>query len=803
MSKCRLSLTLSAVGLCLMLAACAAAPDSSRLSDAKDAAPQVNADSAGLPSLPSPDQLSARNTAMGPGPFLRSEGNDFLPLEAHSNLQESGSGSSGEFSPAYTPGGPLSGLAYGVYLLDTTGYTGPNFYVLDWDTAPADGSAFMAIANFDLNRWEWFAVPANNIVSPGAVAFDDRYRDANGSTFLALALTGSLPASLDYVRLGDNLPPIPALNASPDSGSTADSFTLDASASFDQDGEVANYSFFANNQTFDNGIDPVLENVSFSEAGDQFCVVTVTDDDGQQEQANVTIPVALGPLAVLGVSKSRMDVTETINFDASGSEAGEGAVITKYEFDPEGDGSFMDNGADATLENFSYSLAGYFNATLRITNDSNQTGTTVMPIRVDWRRTFNSAGYVGIYELLPAPDGGCFVCGTVENDALLMRLGPDGTVTWKRRLRSDSAAELDDFSGMAINGNGDLYVIGRQHYNPGLGVLRYLKLLQVDPADGGLAFEKFILLGGEQPNTGDLDLLVDSQNDLYYVGRVEDGTRTDICVFRMDSNGVLEQGVRWDDNGSNLSRSFGGATIDSSDNLYINTYSQVETNSAGRRLLLLSLTPGLSERWSRLLEITHNSETPDMLGEGICVSGGSVFVTATLESTDHYRGVLLKAGTDGSLTLSRAFSPQANVAELGLGHCFPDGFGGFWTSGMSQDPSSSNIDAALFHFSSGLDFQLSKHFGLNGNDDDAANCGPAIGSGGELFYGGYVVAHNSVFNDYVYNFETLDSVDWQTPGQAQDIDDFPASTIVQNTNWEDFSFADSDSGGGFVMRYNP
>lgn len=792
---------LSLALLSLVLAACSAGTQQSRPVDVAPARPLLSG--AGLPALPALAQLSARQTAAGPGGFLRSEGNDFLPLEAHANLLESGSGSSGEFSPAYSPGGPLSGLAYGVYLLDSTGYAGPNFYVLDWDSAPAADTAYVALANFELGRWEWYALPANNIVSPGAAAFDDTYRDANGYTYIAVVVSGAAAASLDYVRLGDNLPPLPALSADPPAGSTADSFTLDASASFDPDGEVANYSFFANNQTFDNGINPVLQNVTFTDPGDQFCVVTVTDDDGQQEQANVTIPVAPGPIAVLEVSSPRIDLSETINFDAGLSEAGTG-TITKYEFDPEGDGSFIDNGMTDALNGFSYSAAGIFNATVRVTNDSNETDTAIIVVRVDWRHSYTDSG---IRQIIALPDGSCFLCGTTYlgategTDGLVMRLDPQGGIVWKRRLYTSMFGASDVVHGIALGSGGDLYAladIGRVSGN-------FLLLLQLDPADGGLAFSKFLDPGaGTSLDAvgGYAGLVADSQGDLHIAGEFNGPNRNEILLFRCSADGSFEQSERWSENDAPDGRFFGGLAIDSSDQLYLSSHSSLESAGA-LRVNLLSLDRDHAERWDRVLSVSYGSEELYGYAQGICVSGGALYLSGECSGINSglTYPLLLKAGTDGSLGWLRV--PELQLGDLysGFGPCAGDGSGGVLCGGYAQG--AAGTLASLFRFNADGSLPLSKHYGLAGEYDDSSDCAPVSGPGGALYLGSQCDSQGVVFNDYVYSFITPEAFDWATPALAQDIDANSSSSNVLSVDFTDFSFTGTDSGGGFVSRYHP
>ncbi len=757
-----------------------------------------------LPRLPLPSQLVARDVSLGgPANDWRAEGSEFLAGYPSAHLAAAGVASSGDFSPAYTPGGPLSGLAYGIYCLDTPDYAGPNFYVLDWDTAPAEGSAFMAIANFDLNRWEWFAVPANNIVSPGAIAFDDRYRNADNNTFIALALGGSTPASLDYVRLGDNQAPLPDLSATPPGGSTADSFTLDASLSSDPDGAIVNYTFFANEQLFDNGTDPVLENVVFSEAGDQFCVVTVTDDDGQQEQANVTIPVTQGPSAVLEVSSPRIDLSQSINFDAGLSEAGAG-TITKYEFDPEGDGSFIDNGTTDALNGFTYSAAGIFNATVRITNDSNQTDTAIIVIRVDWRHSYSDSN---IRQIIPLPDGSSFLCGTTYlgategTDGLLMRLDPQGAVVWKRRLYTSMFGASDVMHGIALGSGGELYALADISRNSG----NFMLLLQLDPADGGLNFSKAIDPGAGTSLdvvTGYAGLVTDSQGDVHIAGEFNGPNRNEILLFRCSADGSLEQSRRWSENDNAAGRFFGGLAIDGSDRLYLSTHSPLESGAA-LRVNLLSLDRDHAELWDRVLSVSYDSEELDSYARGVCVSGAGVYLSGQGSGAVSGRTypLLLKAGTDGSFEWLRVPELLSGDLYAGFGPCGSDGSGGVLCGGYTQNPFGTL--ASLFRVNADGSLALSKHYGLGAEYDSSGDCAPVSGPGGALFLGAQCDSHGVVFNDYVYSFLTPDSFDWATPALAQDIDPNASGSSVLSVDFADFSFSGSDSGGGFVMRYHP
>jgi hypothetical protein len=216
---------------------------------------------------------------------------------------------------------------------------------------------------------------------------------------------------------------------------------------------------------------------------------------------------------------------------------------------------------------------------------------------------------------------------------------------------------------------------------------------------------------------------------------------------------------------------------------------------------VLSLSRDLAQRWDRLLTITHNAETPDLLGQGICVSAGSIFVTATLESSDHKRGIVLKLGPDGSLLNSNVLSAPVGLGDWDLGHCCGDGLGGFWCSGIIDD-GNGGTDSLLSFFNFNLFPQATHQFGAFGPADDSENCGPAIGGAGEVYHGGYFSQHSVVVNDVVLSGDAVDSMNWQDNG-AQDIDNLAGGAFTEPSVVEDFSFSDADNGGGFVLRYQP
>ncbi|MCB1188653.1 hypothetical protein KDL29_15940 [bacterium] len=109
-----------------------------------------------------------------------------------------------QYSPNYDPGNGGLEPAWAVFNLDLTGSSPDPELRLIWTTAPAAGSAWLGIANFGTNRWDWQSAPVDGgPVDFGSLQF---YKNASSNhLYVVVLLTGTDGANLHRVRLGQAL----------------------------------------------------------------------------------------------------------------------------------------------------------------------------------------------------------------------------------------------------------------------------------------------------------------------------------------------------------------------------------------------------------------------------------------------------------------------------------------------------------------------------------------------------------------------------------------------------------------------
>jgi len=157
---------------------------------------------------------------------------------------------------------------------------------------------------------------------------------------------------------------------------------LDASGSFDPDGEVVMYEWdFNDDESIDlnTGIDPHAEYI-YPEPGVYVPRVWVTDNSGASVVASAEVEVRenIRPHAELVATPDFGNPPFVVNFDASGSSDEDGTIVS-YEWDWDGDGIF-----DASTDNdphwsWEYEVSGEFLAAVKVTDDSggSDTGTVL------------------------------------------------------------------------------------------------------------------------------------------------------------------------------------------------------------------------------------------------------------------------------------------------------------------------------------------------------------------------------------------------------------------------------------------
>ncbi len=173
----------------------------------------------------------------------------------------------------------------------------------------------------------------------------------------------------------NDLPPHISFDA-PDEGFINNALEFDASASFDPDGgELAfDWDFGDGNTASD-----VSPSHTYTVAGDFIVTLTVTDDEGDSDQATYTLAIddGLEPPVPALLAPSSAQVDTSVEFSATSSFDPDGGEIATYTWDF-GDGT---SSAEASPQKV-YSTTGTFTVSLSVTDNEGETSTTSQDIRI-------------------------------------------------------------------------------------------------------------------------------------------------------------------------------------------------------------------------------------------------------------------------------------------------------------------------------------------------------------------------------------------------------------------------------------
>lgn len=190
------------------------------------------------------------------------------------------------------------------------------------------------------------------------------------------------------MRFNGNKLPFARLVAQPKSGSAPLTVTLNAGASYDEDGSIVTYTFdFTNDGVWDQNTGPQSWiKKTYDIPGEYTARVKVRDDRGGYGYASasftVTEHVNEPPLAVLVADVTNGINPLVVNFDASASFDNDG-TIAKYEWDFDGDGTYDLDSELTPSASFTFDAPGNYTATVRVSDDGGLTDTDVEAITVN------------------------------------------------------------------------------------------------------------------------------------------------------------------------------------------------------------------------------------------------------------------------------------------------------------------------------------------------------------------------------------------------------------------------------------
>ena len=150
---------------------------------------------------------------------------------------------------------------------------------------------------------------------------------------------------------------------------------LEVALSAEMLGGIAPYTY-----AWDNEVTEARYNRLFPEAGIFEISVTITDSVGYSDTATQTITVRVGPTVQAFATPSSGGAPLEVNFSATAGDA-DGQIVL-YEWDYEGDGTFDVSSETTASTSFTYEATGFYEATLRVTDNDGFTKSDTVPIIV-------------------------------------------------------------------------------------------------------------------------------------------------------------------------------------------------------------------------------------------------------------------------------------------------------------------------------------------------------------------------------------------------------------------------------------
>ena len=369
------------------------------------------------------------------------------------------------FSPTWDAGHRSSDdISFAIYMFPLGDYSGSTEVILNWDSEPAAGTAWVGLGNHPDDSWDWSAYSSD----AGLDYTPAIHQDGFGTLLVAVVMLDEMDRRLDTLRIGLDEPPVADL--------ATDYITGRA------------------------------------------------------------------PL--------------TITLSGTGSTDAEGA-LTKYEFDPLGDGNWIDGGTTPEYP-YEYTTPGVYYPALRVTDTSNTIAVADAEVYVGWQHSWGGSSY---------DDGMCVVRDGLENNYVLglttnfgqganehfiVKYDDQGDAIWQRTF---GRVNGDDVNGMAYGWDGNLYVAGSaydgSYFDPFVysiatdGTLRWQKVWNTtgDSEAAGVACggtgRVYLAVNYSPPFPDDDDVLLlcfDATDGTQLWGKVWSGSQNDRVVAITNDN---------------------------------------------------------------------------------------------------------------------------------------------------------------------------------------------------------------------------------------------------------------------------
>lgn len=409
----------------------------------------------------------------------------------------------------------LAGLAYATFRFDVPDYDRDPTVRFLWDTPPSTQSGtpcWIGLSNWERGSWDWMHYDNGDVLSYASLA---PYFDPAGRLYVVIALSSSLEAELESLRLGGPAPTA-LLSASPRRGAPPLLVSLDASASQPGSDSIVSFEWDPDGDgDFDPGLSGPQIDFSYSVEGSFDAWVRVTNELGNQSTASIRVQPghfwqrSFG-LGMLDSLKDSFSDSEGNLYLVGGTEDPAVAQLNRIlllKLDPGGQLLWARRYGQEAVSCYASCLAVDASGNILVggteyIGDLNAEN-LLLKWNPDgellWAQTYGNADDEHVHEIV-CKAGSTYFCGDCNQptDMLLCKLNSDGVVTWLRGRdlgSSESGLDLDlkvDLLGDVIG----VTVLGRSSL-PGGG-----QLARMDYDNAGDFSSAAILADNSLPREG-------------------------------------------------------------------------------------------------------------------------------------------------------------------------------------------------------------------------------------------------------------------------------------------------------------
>ncbi len=278
-----------ALALAALLAGCSVSSQPSGLDSRDGGATAAPVPTAGLPKVEDLAAIDRLRPVSDVDYDLFNYGGAIAPLTARRNVTQTGLfGFQAAYAPVAGTSTTLGDAAFAIYNFHPVGLGGGTVLSLDWNTPPADGTLWVALADPQQFAWRWFGVPASGEISFNPASYTWQ---SGGYLYLMVFVEGNQTCTLNSITLGD--PGLTAVLDVDEAGAGANFVhNFDASGSFSVSGTtITNFEWdWDADGVYDESTGGTGTNAhQYSETGVHWPTVRVTASGGQTDSASIPI----------------------------------------------------------------------------------------------------------------------------------------------------------------------------------------------------------------------------------------------------------------------------------------------------------------------------------------------------------------------------------------------------------------------------------------------------------------------------------------------------------------------------------